>query len=167
MSDKITVRLSSAGIDKAINQLKGYSDEIDRRVSILIARMVVVGQKYAISAVGSTGTGDAKVPISGYRSKDRGVIVAGGNAIWLEFGTGVYYNGPKGSYPNPLGETTPGIVGIGEYGQGHGANPFGWWFWEGNTLRHTFGVPAQKFMYNTIQELKARFPQMAKEVFEA
>ena len=164
---RITVKVSTSSIDKAISQLNGYREEIDKRVKKLIDMMVAHGEDYAINRIGYVDTGGSLASISGYRNGNRGVIVAGGNAIWLEFGTGVYYNGSVGSFPNPLGPSTPGVVGIGQYGEGHGAQPYGWWYNDGGEWKHTMGIPAQMFMYGTIQELKRRFPEMARKVFEA
>lgn len=164
---RITVKVSTSSIDKAISQLNGYRDEIDKRVKKLIDMMVAHGEDYAINRIGYVDTGGSLASITGYRNGNRGVIVAGGNAIWLEFGTGVYYNGAAGSFPNPLGPSTPGVVGIGTYGEGYGSNPNGWWYNDGGVWKHTKGIPAQMFMYSTIQELKRRFPEMARKVFEA
>lgn len=54
-------------------------------------------------------------------------VVARGDAVaFIEFGTGVVYNGPgNGVYPQ---ERPEGIVGIGEYGKGHGASNYGWYY---------------------------------------
>lgn len=54
-------------------------------------------------------------------------VVARGDAVaFIEFGTGVVYNGPgNGVYPQ---ERPEGIVGIGEYGEGHGASNYGWYY---------------------------------------
>ena len=46
------------------------------------------------------------------------VIASGEDAIWIEFGSGVYYNGSPGTSPHPSGAEL-GFV-IGGYGDGNG-----------------------------------------------
>lgn len=109
-------------------------------------------------------TGNTLSTIHGYRNGNNGVIVANGAAIWIEFGTGVYADGQT---DHPLLGRVNGIVGHGEYGKGHGADPNGWWYpGDDGEWHHTYGIKANYFMYNTAQMLKRECPQMAKEVFK-
>ena len=163
---KITIQLSEASIHQAIKELKEYKRDLARKVQKLIDLMVQYGEDYAINQVGHVDTGETLSTIHGYRNGNKGVIVAGGNAIWLEFGTGVRYNGPKGSSPHPMG----GELGmkIGEYGLGHGADPNGWWYYdEAEQSHHTYGVAANMFMWKTARELERIAPELAREVFGA
>lgn len=127
--------------------------------------MCEFGEDYAINLVGHIDTGETINSIKGYRQDDKGVIVAGGNAIWLEFGTGVKHNGGVGSYPHPLASKL-GMSAIGTYGAGHGADKNGWYYpSEDGEWKHTYGIEANMFMYRTAQELINQFPDMAMEVF--
>jgi hypothetical protein len=160
---KITVRLTAASIDAAIKELKRYKLDLSKKTQKLLDMMIGYGEDYAINAVGHVDTGETLESIHGYRSGNKGVIVAGGNAIWLEFGTGVTNNGAAGTSPHPEGQAN-GML-IGGYGNGGGADPNGWWYYDGDRVRHTYGIKANMFMYRTAQELARIAPELAKEVF--
>lgn len=163
MSRKITISLSEAGVSKAIKELKAYKREIEAKTLRLIDEMVSYGEDYALNAVGHVDTGDTVSSVVGYRRGNKGVIVAGGNSIWLEFGTGVRSNGAAGTSPHPKGAEN-GML-IGQYGLGHGADPQGWWYYDGGVVKHTYGIKANMFMWKTAQELVRVAPELAREVF--
>ena len=160
---KITMSLSGQSIGEAIKELRAYKRELNAKILHLIDLMCQYGEDYAINQVGHVDTGETVSTIRGYRQGNKGVIVAGGNAIWLEFGTGVRYNGPAGGSPHPKG-TELGMK-IGEYGKGQGANPNGWWYYDGEKVRHTFGIAANMFMWRTAREIERVAPELAREVF--
>ena len=155
--------LDPKSVDKAIKELNAYRQEFDRKVLALIDKMVEHGEDYAVNTLAHIDTGETLSSIMGYRNGNKGVIVAGGNAIWIEFGTGVKNNGSAGSSPHPKG----GELGmnIGTYGQGKGANPNGWWYYKDGEIKHTYGIKANMFMYKTSLELQRVCPELAKEVF--
>ena len=160
---KITIQLSEESIKAAIKELDKYKKELSKKVHALIDLMLKHGEDFAINQVGHVDTGETLSSIHGYRDGNKGVVVAGGNAIWLEFGTGVRHNGPAGGSPHPKG-TELGMT-IGEYGKGQGANPGGWWYYDGDAVKHTYGIPANMFMWHTARELERVAPELAKEVF--
>ena len=160
---KIVISLSDQSINSALKELQAYKKELSRKVNQIIDLMCKYGEDYAINQVGHVDSGETVSSIHGYRQGNKGVIVAGGNAVWLEFGTGVRYNGSAGSSPHPVGEEL-GMV-IGEYGLKHGANPNGWWYYDGEQAKHTYGVKANMFMWKTARELERVAPELAKEVF--
>ena len=156
--------LDPKSIDKAIKELNKYKKEMERKVLVLIDKMVKLGEDYAINSLAHIDTGETLSSIMGYRNGDKGVIVAGGNAIWIEFGTGVRNNGNVGSSPHPKGEELG--MKIGTYGKGKGANPNGWYYLDDDgEVKHTFGIEANMFMYKTSLELQRIYPELAKEVF--
>lgn len=172
------MKLSTAGIDKAIREVKEYKKRMLRRMQELLTAMCKVGEDYAINAVGHYDTGETVSSIHGYRKGNVGVIVAGGNAIWLEFGTGVYYNGNPNGSPHPDGERLG--FRIGEYGEQHGLDQ-GWFYPTTDPryeiVRHTqngdvhtgygytHGIQATMFMLRTELELKRQFPELARRAF--
>lgn len=171
----IKVPFSQEGLNKAADWLDDYAKRIlPKNVVDLISHMTRTGEVWAVSLLQHIDTGETLSSIHGIRNGNAGVIVAGGKAVWLEFGTGVYAPGQV-DYPKAV----EGIVPHGTYGKGHGSNPNGWWYPDPNgTLEledeetgekkrysHTMGIPANMFMYNTMQMLKREFPQMAKEIF--
>jgi hypothetical protein len=160
---RITMKLDPDSIGKAIKELQAYKKDLAKKVQQLIDRMVEYGEDYAINQVGHVDTGETVSSIHGYRNGNKGVIVAGGNSIWLEFGTGVKHNTPQGSSPHPKGQEL-GMT-IGDYGQGKGANPQGWWYYDDDRIKHTFGIRANMFMWKTARELERVAPELAREVF--
>ena len=161
---KIIVDLNADnGIKNAIKELRKYKNDIKRKTLKLIDSMLKFGEDYAINSVAHIDTGETLSSIRGYRNGDKGVIVAGGNAIWIEFGTGVRNNGSAGTSPHPKGSELG--MAIGTYGKGHGADPNGWWYYDEGEVKHTYGIKANMFMYKTALELQRVCPELAKEVF--
>ena len=72
------------------------------------------------------------------------VIARGEDAVWVEFGAGVHYNGSAGTSPHPKGSEL-GFT-IGGYGKGMGKKDV-WGFYEDGELRLTHGAPATMPMY--------------------
>ena len=149
--------------------LKEKADELCRRLAELGCTTATVGFANAIY----DGTNDVKVEV---KPIDNGyAVVAYGNAVmFIEFGAGVYYNG-SGSYP---GELEPGVVGIGEYGQGRGKKD--WWLYPGPPgnaggvpstsvpgMTITHGNPPAAAMYRAKQEVKDAIERIASEVFNS
>lgn len=156
---------------QAADWLDNYAHRtIPKNVVALISQMTRQGESWAINLVGHIDTGETVSSIHGYRNGDKGVIVAGGAAIWLEFGTGVVYNGE--GYNHPKAQEL-GIYAHGTFGKGHGASFNGWYYpdpngthiFNGEPYSHTLGIPANRFMYNTAQMLIKNYPEMAKEIF--
>ena len=160
---KITIQLSEESIKAAIKELAKYKRELNKKTLELIDLMLKHGEDYAINQVGHVDTGETLSSIRGYRDGDKGVIVSGGNAIWLEFGTGVKHNGAVGGSPHPKGSEL-GMT-IGNYGHGKGANPRGWWYYDDGKVKHTYGTEANLFMWKTARELERVAPELAREVF--
>ena len=111
---------------------------------------------------GSSRRPDVRVSVS-----DKGnitVIVAEGeDAVWCEFGSGVYHNDSVGSSPNPYGNDL-GFT-IGSYGKGYGKKQ-AWGYYDDNgDLVITRGTPATMPMYNAAQEVMRKSVEIAREVF--
>ena len=176
----IKVNLSPAGCDDAIKQLRKYKRKLNERIYRLIDLMLENGEDYAINEVGHFDTGETVSSVVAYRKGKKGVIIAKGAAIWIEFGTGVHYNGAAGSSPHPKGAEL-GMT-IGSYGQGYGRQD-GWFYptddprYEikrrdengnivGTGYGYTHGIKANAFMYRTAKELERQIPELAKKVFK-
>lgn len=171
MSKVLSVPLSAEGLNKAADWLEDYAKRtLPKNAVALVSRMTGQGEQWAINFMGHIDTGETLASIVGIRNGNKGVIVAGGNAIWIEFGTGVVNNGF--GYNHPKAEEL-GMSAHGEYGLGHGSSFNGWYYpdpngthiFNGQTYSHTMGIPANRFMYNTAQMLRRDFPDMAKEIF--
>ena len=94
------------------------------------------------------------------------VVADGEDAVWCEFGSGVYHNGSVGSSPNPYGNDL-GFT-IGSYGKGHGKRQVWGYYTDPDTktgLVLTHGTPATMPMYNAAQEILRKAVDIAREVW--
>ena len=126
----ITINVSVQSIEKAIHELEVYKVRLEQRLNELIDRMCKDGESYAIINYPQDyiDTGGTLGSIMAYRQGNQGIIEVGGNAIWIEFGTGVAMNGADDFHDRSL----LGINEIGTYGKGHGSDPHGWWYYDEN-----------------------------------
>ena len=169
---KITVELTERGIDKAIKELEEYKNDIKRKTAILQDRIAKRIEEEADKGFASAVVDD--LVRGGYQKPDvtvnyttRGdisvVVAQGEDAVWVEFGAGVYHNGNLGSSPHPRGSEL-GMT-IGGYGQGKGKQK-SWGFKDvEGTLHVTRGTPAQMPLEKAVLSVLDELPQMAKEVF--
>ena len=159
----ISMKLSSKSIQAAIAELESYRDSLDAKLAKLLEELANIGVKEAsvrFTTAMYDGVNDSSVTLEtipgGYS------IVAKGKAVaFIEFGAGVYHN-PGEPYPNPR---PSGIVGIGEYGKGHGKRQ-AWGFKdESGELVITHGNPAAMPMWYASEEMRSKILKIAKEVF--
>ena len=174
MSTKvIKVSLDAKDIDRAIRELEKYKQEFLKKVDTYRRR---IADEIATSASlnfgsatidhsvkGETRKPDVKVSVSD--SGNVAVVVADGeDAVWCEFGAGVYYNGSVGSSPNPYGSNL-GLT-IGSYGKGKGKQTAWGYYDENDELVITRGTPASMPMYHAIQTITQKAIEIVKEVFK-
>lgn len=172
---KIKLELTSKGITQAINEAKKLKQDIEKSIHNFLQMLVDSGVEIAKANVQNIDTGATKASIRGmYINQDKAVIIAGGNAVWLEFGTGVSKN--KSSYTYNLIPLPERIVPIGTYGHGNGSNA-GWWYEtddpryirytaaNGVSYGYTRGIKANKFMLKTIMALRNQAPKWAEQIF--
>lgn len=168
---KITIGLSEQEIERAIKELAQYKTEFLHKVELLRER---VAERMAIEAqTGFSGAvvddllkgGQklAKVKVSVENQSDLSVVIADGeDAVWVEFGAGVYHNSSPGSSPHPNGAEL-GFT-IGSFGKGNGKKKV-WGYYEGSKLILTHGTPASMPMYRAMQTVCNDIQSIAKEVF--
>ena len=163
----ISVTLSEEGIDKALNDLNKYKEEFNRKVKLFqdrvakaLAKESQIGFNGAIldDLVDDTdiaGQVDVTVDTRG----DVSVVIANGeDAVWIEFGAGVYHNGSIGTSPHPKG-TELGLT-IGSYGK-----KTTWGYFEDGELRLTHGTPASMPMAKAVTTVCNEIVSIAREVF--
>ena len=172
---KTTIRfdLSTSSINKAIKELEAFRrnflEKVDKyRVRIAEEVADIASLNFGSSMVddiikgGAPRKADVSVSVS-----DRGsisVVVADGeDAVWCEFGAGVYHNGSVGTSPHPSG-TELGFT-IGSYGKGYGKGQAWGYYDESGGLIITRGTPATMPMYNAAQEVMRKAVEIAREVF--
>lgn len=172
MSKKtITFGLSTSEVNRALKELETYKKELIRRTELLSKR---IAERIAIESESgfagaivddllNGGQRTAEVSVSVESQGNISVVIANGeDAIWVEFGTGVYHNGSVGSSPHPKGAEL-GFT-IGGYGKGMGKKET-WGFYEDGELRLTHGTPATMPMYNAVRTVCKEIVQIAREVF--
>ena len=168
----ISVSLSESGIEKAIKELLAYKQEIIRKTELLrqkvAARLADEARSGFNGAIVDDLTGKnnprlADVNVSVDDRDNVSVVVAEGeDAVWVEFGAGVYHNGSVGSSPHPKGAEL-GFT-IGGYGKGNGKKEI-WGFYEDGELRLTHGTPARMPMSQAMNTIINDIVSIAREVF--
>lgn len=163
--------LSLESIRKAASELKQYRQGLPSKVEELrrqIAERIAADARggFATAIVDDLlqgGSRNANVEVMVDEAGTTSLVIAvGEDAIWCEFGAGVYHNGSVGSSPHPKG-TELGFT-IGTYGEGKGARQT-WGFYDGGELKLTHGTPASMPMYNAMQRVCDEIARIAQEVF--
>lgn len=156
------------------DSLKSKAEELRRRVAELIQAKaqplfdvaIADSEIEYIEGIGMTfddfKTSDVSVTVN-----DNGevtlVVANGDDAVFMEFGAGVYFNGPEGSSPNPWGADL-GFT-IGSYGHHLGSREV-WGYIGADGERHlTHGTPASMPMYRATMEVVQDIANIAREVF--
>lgn len=159
----IKCSLNDKDIERAINELKQYKREFLKKEKRLLEGLAEIGIKEAsvrFTTAMYDGINDVSVKLD--TTNNGYAIVAEGKAVaFIEFGAGVYHNTGE-PYPNPR---PSGIVGIGEYGKGHGKRKAWGYKNESNELVITRGNPAAMPMWYASEEIKNSVLRIAKEVF--
>lgn len=171
MTRKITITLDPSSIKDAIKQLDDYKAWVERKTALLVER---IGQEVAaesrsgfasalVDDLLKGGGHSADVTVT---TEDRGnitvVIASGEDAVWAEFGSGVYHNTPAGTSPHPNGAEL-GFT-IGSYGKGMGTREV-WGFYKDGELKLTHGTSAQMPMYRAVKAVCDRIGVIAAEIF--
>lgn len=167
----ISFSLDSKSIGEAIREIEEYKQEVKHKTEQLRERIAERIAENARQGFGSAvvddllrgGARNASVDVSVDTRENVSVVVANGeDAVWVEFGAGVYHNGQAGSSPHPKG----GELGltIGGYGKGHGARNV-WGFYEDGELKLTHGTPATMPMYHAMKTVCTEIVDIAREVF--
>lgn len=168
---KISISLSEASIDNALKDLREYKADFIRKTKIFQERIAnALAHEAETGFNGATledftdgsqvlGNVDVSVDIRG----DITVVVANGeDAVWIEFGAGVYHNGSPGTSPHPKG-TELGLT-IGSYGKGYGKKK-AWGYFDGAELKVTHGTPTSMPMAKAVTKICNEIITIAREVF--
>ena len=168
----IRYKLDTKDINRAIKEVKQYKQELLRKVEECRKRIADAIATEAQANFSNAKMDDiisgtmrnASVTVSVDERGTMSVIVADGNdAVWCEFGSGVYHNGSVGTSPNPYGDDL-GLT-IGSYGKGHGKQTAWGYYDSNNALVITRGTPASMPMYNAVQFVANEAVKIAREVF--
>lgn len=164
----ISCTLSEKSLKKAINQLKQYQKDLERKNQIFVERLGEIGID-VVNNVMKTIPGEEKGRfdtelIINHKNKVAGVTVrlSGDKVLFIEFSAGVTYGTQY--YPLPSGD---------EYGAGtypsdkhNWSKLYGWWYKDENgDVHHTYGNRAYMPMYHAEQAIILEIRRIAKEVF--
>ena len=166
---KITINpFDLRSIDKGIDAIEKYIEKLEKLETELPKALAEYGAVQA-QAKFDTAAYDIMVDGSGshpsitcypLESENGWMVVADGAEVcFVEFGAGIYFNGEE-AY---LGERPPGIVGIGEYGKGHGNKPI-WGIPKAAGGGLTHGTPASNALYFTARDMEERIVEEAKRI---
>lgn len=167
----ISFGLSTKEIDRALRELADYKQEILQKTELLrekVAERLADEAKNGFSGavvddLTRGGQRFAQVDVSVDNRGSVTVVVASGeDAVWVEFGAGVYHNGSPGSSPHPHGAEL-GMT-IGGFGKGNGKKEV-WGYYEDGELKLTRGTPARMPMARAVTTVCNDIKEIAKEVF--
>lgn len=171
----IKVPFTVAGLDEAIKQIDAYKQSLALKCQELATRIAQVITWSAQNGFNTALAEDliheegrtANVTVDAEADGSLIVVIARGkDAVFVEFGAGVYNNGTVGSSPNPNGEKLGFTIGS---FSSHAPDKKAWGFreTEDGPLHLTHGTPAAMPMYRGVQEAKQMMLQLAREVFSA
>lgn len=149
-------------INEAVKAVKRYKKEFEAKEKEFVRRIAELGVSVASTGFATAdydGVNDVQVTMT--HSGDKAVVTAFGEAVgFIEFGTGVRY--PEWDASGM--EYTPPKHGT--YGQGRGKSPHGWFFKQGEALRHTYGNQPAEAMRTARDTMVERVIQIAREVWK-
>jgi len=171
---KKTIRfgLGVTDINRAIREVNKFKQDFRNKVDTYRKRIaeelaVQASLNFGNAVVDDVIHGSPRRPDVAVTVSERGsisvVVAEGEDAVWCEFGAGVYHNGSVGSSPNPYGNDL-GFT-IGSYGKGYGKKQAWGYYDENGDLVITRGTPASMPLYNAAQEVMRKAIEIAKEVF--
>lgn len=170
----IKISLSAADIDRALKELENYKKSVAEKTDIFRQRVAEELKDYAKQLFDAaeediiSGGNDGLEPVD-VNVEERGdglsvVVASGHDALFIEFGAGVYHNGPAGSSPHPKGQEL-GYT-IGGYGKGFGQRK-AWGYRDGSgNLIVTRGTEAMLPMFNAAERFAEAAQKIAREVFD-
>ena len=156
-----------ADIDSYCDHLRDGANRIREEVAERIKTSAEQGFASSIADaiyVGGSEVVGGNVSVTVEDSGDTTSVVASGpDALFMEYGAGVHFNGEAGKSPHPNGEDA-GML-IGEYGRHMGRHES--WAIPGSTHTNpiiTHGTPASMPMYNAAEAVNAEKVDIAREV---
>lgn len=165
----ITMTLDVASIDRAIAELERYRNEFPARIRRL-REMIAERIRWRAEIGFSTAMVNDMVDGEDPRGNDVTVDVThqenlsvvfthGTQAVFIEFGAGVYHNGPVGTSPHPWGVALGYTIG------GYGNHKGQYDVWRTPNGGWTYGTPAEMPMYRGMTEAVRAIEDMVREVF--
>lgn len=164
----ININLFDSGsIDKAIQEIRHYQNNLQRKVQIFVDRLAREGLQVVQSTMESIPDEEKGSYYTEIVNTTNGDIIGaavrltGDQVLFIEFSAGIRYG--TSNYPLPSGDK----YGMGTYpGKGHWNDPNGWWYIdERGEKHHSYGNRAYMPMYHAEQAIIKQVRRIAKEVF--
>lgn len=169
MAKKISISLSHKSIQKAIDELNQYKDDIRRKNDEFVRRLAELGipiidQNIASATGDSDKSHDTYIKLNSFGDYSQAILVTEGkDLLFIEFGAGVFYNGSAGSSPHPKGAEL-GYT-IGSYGKGQGKNDYWFYYADSGESVMSHGTEATMPVYKASVEIMQNIRRIAREVF--
>lgn len=157
-----SIEKAQAQLEKFKTKVKRLETELPKALAELgatVAKANFASAPYDILLSGSWSVPNISVTAEPMENGWR-VLASGAEVCFVEFGAGVWFNGGGETY---LGKRPDGVVGIGEYGSGHGKQDV-WVFGSGENKTFTNGTPASNAMYYTAEEMKRLVVEEARRI---
>lgn len=168
---KIKANLSSKSIQSAIMQLENYKKTLMDKNELFVKRLAELGipviDENIASAQGDSDTRhETYIKVNSYGDYSQATLICEGtDLLFIEFGSGVHYNGAVGTSPHPQGEEF-GYT-IGSYGKGQGKNDSWIYMSESGEWVRSHGTQATMPVYKASVEIMQNIRKIAKEVFSS
>ena len=152
---KITINLNKSGsIDEAIKQVKAYRKRLEQKIEELVRVLANDGVVVAKSWLGAT-QGDSTRAAVGLEIDSAGdiqramITLSGEDALFVEFGAGIYYNGSDPPHASEFG------YGVGTYpGQTH-AFQHGWYYYDESGYKtYSHGTEGTYPLYHAAENIR-------------
>lgn len=174
----LTATLSVKSLENLKKQLLDYKTELDNKCGRFVRELAEAGIPVIESNVAQAGfTYDDKGIQSGsdtahntYVKVDSLIgmskatlVLEGSEILFIEFGSGISYNGSVGSSPHPKGAENGFLIGT--YGMGHGSQKVWGYYADSGELVLTHGTKATMPMYEASLKIREEVVRIAREVF--
>ena len=164
----INIELSTSSVQRAIEQIKAYQDSLNDKNDLFVQRLAELGipiidENIHASAGDANKYHSTQIKINSFGDHSEATLtLSGQDILFIEFGSGIYYNPDGGS--EHAGEFG---YGVGTYpGQTHAFDEQGWWYKdETGALHHSYGQQATAPMLKASHEIIENIRKIAREVY--
>lgn len=174
----LNLPLSSGAVAHLINKLNNMEAELQSKKELFLDALADFGVRQIEQRIAKAASKPYNISVQTWADGSKSIVVDSEEVCFLEFGTGVHYNGSE-SYPDPSVRQNLGVAGIGQYGKHKGQQDT--WVYYGTADRWTFrvitnkkgmsvafthGIPAQGMLWYTSEEMQRMVEYLAKEIFK-
>lgn len=151
--------LKASSIDHVIDYLHAYKEDMVAKCDETARELAEAGCELAQEGFFSDTVVDTNETLDGWE-----IEAVGDSCAFVEFGTGVHYNGDGSQYPLPRPD---GIVDIGHYGLGNGMRDT-WKYYDNARQRFvsTHGIAMRMPMAKASAYMRENLTKVARSVFK-